>query len=827
MSGSIDDPRYKLWGSFLLFVQVFFPKVTGRPFLISQPTCRESHFITIAKELTLVARMQTPSLNINVSPGSAKSTLCAYWVAWTMSRYPNSQYIYVSYAKSLATKHTEMIKRIIENRYYQDIFDVHIRHDSRAKEFFTTTAGGAVKAFGSGGAITGQDAGLPNVPHFSGAVILDDLHKPDEAHSDTIRQSVIDNYKETILQRPRGPNVPIIHIGQRVHEEDIAAHFLSGNDEREWKHVILKSIDDAGNAMYPEVNPLEQLLEKKEKSPYVFSAQYQQEPVPAGGALFKRDMFAILDEEPQMLCTFITADTAETSKSYNDATAFAFWGIYKIKHLGHETGQIGLHCLDAWEIRVEPKDLEESFMSFYSDCMQHPVKPLVAAIEKKSTGVTLISVLGKLRGLEIREVKRTAASGSKAQRYLEMQPIIAAKFVSFTQDARHVEMCLKHMEKITANDSHAHDDLCFAAGTKIATLYGYKKIEDVLEGDLVLTPFGVRKVLNAGVTGFSSTISKFGLEATAGHKIFNGDCYERMDTVCDDVKLSKLSLSELLKWKYKRILCSMELHTDLWARSDIILVNQQQIVEEGMQKDCMLRFGNFITTKQYRKGLSFITKTAIALTMTLAIWNVFQLSNICSSMLDRIKLFVIQKRGTSISHELGSLHLSGTEATKEEHGILEMLKTIMKKYFTQGKEFALYAINPLKQGRTPKLAVIIATQQNIDAISVPLMQNALYAGWILQQKNNTPRVKTEKHALELAQEDRQPVYNLTIDKVNVYYANGILVSNCDNFYDGIKIALIDKTLYTESKSTQQAQSVMLNLGQSMRRQRYIRGNRNG
>ena len=39
--------------------------------------------------------------------------------------------------------------------------------------------------------------------------------------------------------------------------------------------VILKGIDDAGNALYPEVNSLESLREKQEKNPYVFAPQYQ------------------------------------------------------------------------------------------------------------------------------------------------------------------------------------------------------------------------------------------------------------------------------------------------------------------------------------------------------------------------------------------------------------------------------------------------------------------------------------------------------------------------------------------------------------------------
>ena len=320
-----EELKAQLWGSFLLFVQTFFPLVTARPFHISNPPGRESHFITISKELTLVARMLLDSLLINIAPGSGKSVMVSMWVAWTMSRWPNSQYLYISYGHELASKHTEFIRRIIQNSHYKTLFGVEVRSDSKAKDFFQTTAGGAVKAFGSAGSITGNDAGLPNCEHFSGAAICDDLIKPDEANSPTIRQRVLDNYRETILQRLRGPNVPLISIGQRLHEDDVSAYMMGGKDERRWKTVILKSIDDAGNALYPEVHPLEMLIEKQEKSPYVFASQFQQNPIPAGGALFKVKDFVILNEEPEIILTFITADSAETSHTYNDATVFSFF----------------------------------------------------------------------------------------------------------------------------------------------------------------------------------------------------------------------------------------------------------------------------------------------------------------------------------------------------------------------------------------------------------------------------------------------------------------------------------------------------------------------
>jgi hypothetical protein len=459
----MDELRADLRGSFLLFKQTFFPLVTGRQYVISCPVGREAIQITLSRALTKVFRLEVLSEVINVPPGSGKSSDVSMWIAWTLASYPISQYLYISYGFELAAKHTAFTKRIIETPHYKELFGIKVRQDSRAKDFFQVEQGGSVKAFGSSGPVVGQDAGLPNLPHFSGAVIMDDLHKPDEVHSDTVRERVIQNYRETILQRPRGPRVPMIYIGQRLHEEDLPAYLLSGKDERVWTPLVLKSIDDAGNALYPEVNPLEQLLEKQEKNPYVFASQYQQDPIPAGGALFKEKDFVILDEEPDMLMTFITADTAETSKSYNDASAFSFWGIYKVREMGLETGQIALHWLDCWEIRVEPKDLRPEFMSFYGDCMLHKVKPLVAAIEKKSTGVTLCSILQDMRGLRIVEVKRTKASGSKTERYLEMQPIVASKLVSFTRGARHKDVCIPHLLKITANGSHRWDDICDTA----------------------------------------------------------------------------------------------------------------------------------------------------------------------------------------------------------------------------------------------------------------------------------------------------------------------------------------------------------------------------
>jgi predicted phage terminase large subunit-like protein len=456
-----DELSEELKGSFLKFTRFFYKVLTSRDFIVSEPVGRESHHITIARALTRAARLELPThrLLINTPPGSGKSTLLTMFVAWTMAQYPDSKYIYVSYSKTLADKMTEQIKKIMSLKEFEYLFDVRLRRDSKAKDYFQTEQGGAVASAGSAGTITGLDAGLAGLERWGGCLLLDDLHKVDEAHSQTSRESVIRNYDETLQQRLRGKNTAIILISQRVHESDISQHLIDGKDGKEWTKIIIKSIDDAGNIMYPEVYSKEMLLAKKEMNPYVFSSQYQQEPIPAGGALFKPDWFVLLDDEPSFLFTFVVADTAETAQTYNDATAMSFFGVYEIENFGVKTGLYGIHWIDALETHVEPKDLKQTFLSFFECCSRHKSPPKFAAIEKKSTGTSLISALSDMRGIVIKDINRSKASGSKTKRFLDAQPFVAEKRISFTRYAKHVNLCITHMSKITANDSHARDDL--------------------------------------------------------------------------------------------------------------------------------------------------------------------------------------------------------------------------------------------------------------------------------------------------------------------------------------------------------------------------------
>lgn len=453
--------RVDCLSSFFFFNRFIFKTRTGRDFIISQPMGNISHFAEIAKALEDVFYGKIKYLLINCPPGWSKSELIKNFIAWCYAHYADCNHLYISFAHELASSHTHIIKQTLMLPIYRRLFPhVEINRESSAKDFFKTTSGGAVAAFGSSGPVTGRDAGLPGLDRYSGGVFIDDIHKPNEVHSDVIREKVKRNFVETIATRCRGYNVPIVIIGQRLHQDDLFNYLLNGGDGNKWHHVNIESLDQVGNARYPEVMPLEKLLIIKETQPYVFASQYQQNPIPAGGGLFKEDYFVLLEECPDIMATFITCDSAETEHEWNDKTVFSFWGLYQIKVRGEPVPDLyGLHWLDCREMNIEPKDLENEFLDFWASCMTFKVKPSIAIIEKKSTGVTLVSVLKKQQGLKVIGIDRTRKSGSKSDRFVDMQQYIASKQISLPMLAKHTKMCIKHMTDITANDTHRFDDI--------------------------------------------------------------------------------------------------------------------------------------------------------------------------------------------------------------------------------------------------------------------------------------------------------------------------------------------------------------------------------
>jgi phage terminase large subunit-like protein len=450
------EAKSSLLADLITFTQVFYKLRTGRDFAISQPIGRESHYKIISRALGRVFRGECNKLIINIPPRYGKTTMLMNFVAWSLARYPDSNFLYVSLSHELASLATSEIRNIITSPYYKSMFNVRLKEDSQAKDAFITTNGGSITAVGSGGTITGRGAGLRGVDRFGGIICIDDIIKPSEAGSDIIRNGINEWFYNTLLSRRNaGEKTPIVFIGQRTHEDDLAGHLLQ---QKGWDSVILPAIDPSNNAICPELMSIQELKKLRDLQPYVFNSQYQQNPTPPGGSLFKAENFPILNKEPEILMTFLTVDTAETSKEINDATVFSLWGVYPIEHFSKETDLYALHWLNCVEIFVEPKDLQAEFMQFYASAAKHKL-PSFVCIEKKSTGVTLVSVLSSIQGLNIIAVDRTTKSGSKTDRHISMQQYINNKLITFPYGAPHIKMCIDHMVKINAAGSQRRSDI--------------------------------------------------------------------------------------------------------------------------------------------------------------------------------------------------------------------------------------------------------------------------------------------------------------------------------------------------------------------------------
>ena len=71
----------------------------------------------------------------------------------------------------------------------------------------------------------------------------------------------------------------------------------------------------------------------------------------------------------------------------------------------------------------------------------------------------MLSLIDEIRTIRAVDIPRTREQGNKTKRFLAVQPYIAERRISFPNAGRHVKLCIEHMSKITANETHRWDDI--------------------------------------------------------------------------------------------------------------------------------------------------------------------------------------------------------------------------------------------------------------------------------------------------------------------------------------------------------------------------------
>jgi len=294
------------------------------------------HIEAIAYQLMRVWSGECKRLIINVPPRSAKSICVTIaFTAWLMGHDPRKRIMAISYAQELSLTHAAAFRSVVTSDWYRRAFPGFAIAANRGQEIRTTQHGYRY-ASSIGGSVLGRGADL--------IVIDDPINGLEAALSAAARRRVQAFYDGTLYSRLNDrKNGAIVIVMQRLHEDDLVGHVLEKED---WEVLAIPAIapDDCfyrigqgrealyrrrqGEIMHVGRDTFADLEAiKRNLGALNFSAQYQQNPLPAEGQIIKRDWLHYYDERPAEFDLKVASwDTASTKAEHSDWSVGMVWG---------------------------------------------------------------------------------------------------------------------------------------------------------------------------------------------------------------------------------------------------------------------------------------------------------------------------------------------------------------------------------------------------------------------------------------------------------------------------------------------------------------------
>jgi hypothetical protein len=255
------------------------------------------HIAAMAHHADLVRLGKLRRLLVNVPPRSLKSIVYSVaFPAFILGHDPTKRLIVVSYGAELSIKHANDFRAIMNSSWYRRVFPAtRISKEKNTEAEVTTTRGGYRLTTSIDGTLTGRGGDI---------IIIDDPLKPVDALSDAKRERVNQWYFNTLLSRLDDKQVgAVIVVMQRLHMNDLSGALL--DESEEWTQLKLPAIAEVdeqiaignnrfhkrrtGDVLHPTREPQSSLETLQAQSGSdIFAAQYQQSPVPPGGAMIKR-----------------------------------------------------------------------------------------------------------------------------------------------------------------------------------------------------------------------------------------------------------------------------------------------------------------------------------------------------------------------------------------------------------------------------------------------------------------------------------------------------------------------------------------------------------
>ena len=275
------------------------------------------------------------------------------------------------------------------------------------------------------------------------------------------------------------PGGSVILVMTRWHQDDIAGRALEQGD---WHVVNLPALaeeNDAlgrktGEPLWPaETLPdgrivgfgIDELAERRKMLPsdYYWWAEYQQRPIPPGGAVFKQEWFRYFWQDANYYYLkhplgdisvnrkhcwrFSIADTASTTKTHSDYTAVGTFAVTPDRHL---------LLLDMVRVKMETPDVEALIRRVIQQW-----QPKFVGIEAKMTGLAVVQSL-KRAGLPVREVVPRKGDAKfepdKLVRSIEAQTLYQNSRIWHAEGAHWLGDFEAEMLSFSPDMAHAHDD---------------------------------------------------------------------------------------------------------------------------------------------------------------------------------------------------------------------------------------------------------------------------------------------------------------------------------------------------------------------------------
>lgn len=496
------------------------------PYIDPNPYQDGWHLDAVAEHLEAVTRGKIKRLIINIPPRMSKSSLVSIaWPAWTWAQSPpppppppagtkppvdplslqfpdtgpkflknfshplsgpHTQFLFASYAQSLALRDSTKTRRLLESPWYQKYWGnrFHLVDDQNTKVRFENSKGGYRLATSVGGSLTGEGGAC---------IVIDDPENATEITSDAMREQVALWWDEAMSTRLNDPKEgAYVIIMQRLAENDLTGHILS-KDNGEYVHLCLPMEYEAnrhcatkigfsdprtqeGELLCPErFGPNEVEEFQRNLGPYGYAGQMQQFPTPRGGGIIKREWWQVwpkweeeTDEDGQPLrpleyppMDYIVAslDPAYTEKQENDFSALTIWGVWR-----DERDLPKLMLMRAWQERLE---LNALLQKVHKSCINKNMKVDMLLIEAKASGHSVAQELRRLFGSEQRYgVQLMEPKGDKVARAYAIQHLFA-EGVIFAPNRTWADEVITQAEHFPKGK---HDDLVDSATQAIKFL---------------------------------------------------------------------------------------------------------------------------------------------------------------------------------------------------------------------------------------------------------------------------------------------------------------------------------------------------------------------